>query len=166
MTNTNITIRSTDDDPRRSFRAKRGEVKLGLLSVLKGGAYTGYKLMQLIREKSNGVWRVSAGSVYPSLETLEHEGLIESRLGDTYGQTKYSLTSKGISFLERNKELVAQLWDFSNGKDLSKLNPLEQELEKLSEALSVLAKSSDNNVLRVANDISALRKRIYAILAE
>ncbi len=166
MTNTNISVRSVDDDPRRSFRAKRGEVKLALLHMLGSGSYTGYKLMQLIREKSGGIWRVSAGSVYPSLETLEREGLVVSGHGNTYGQTKYSINNNGRRFLSENSEAVAKLWDFTNGKDLSKLNPLEQELEKLSEALAVVANSSDNNVLRVANDIAALRKRVYAILAE
>ena len=36
----------------------------------------GYQVMQELGERSGGRWRPSAGSVYPTLQQLEDEGLV------------------------------------------------------------------------------------------
>ena len=36
----------------------------------------GYEMIQEINERSNGVWKPSPGSVYPTLQMLGDEGLI------------------------------------------------------------------------------------------
>ena len=59
-------------------RARRGDVRLALLRLLAEEPSNGYQLMQTIEERSDGRWRPSPGSVYPTLAQLEDEGLIRS----------------------------------------------------------------------------------------
>jgi DNA-binding PadR family transcriptional regulator len=40
------------------------------------GSGHGYDLIQRLEEKSEGAWRPSPGSVYPTLQLLEDEGLV------------------------------------------------------------------------------------------
>lgn len=53
----------------------------------------GYEMIQEIAERSGGAWKPSPGSVYPTLQLLEDEGLIAS---ETEGGKKlFSLTEAG-----------------------------------------------------------------------
>src|SRR5437588_6074187 len=52
-------------------RARRGDVRLALLRLLAEEPRNGYQLMQAIEERSEGFWRPSPGSVYPTLAQLE-----------------------------------------------------------------------------------------------
>jgi DNA-binding PadR family transcriptional regulator len=55
-----------------------GEVRIALLSLLKDGPKHGYELMKELEARSGGMYKASAGSVYPNLQLLEDEGLIKA----------------------------------------------------------------------------------------
>src|SRR5690242_4843816 len=55
-----------------------GEVRLAILSLLSEGPKHGYQLMKEMKERSGGLYRASAGTIYPTLQMLEDEGLIEA----------------------------------------------------------------------------------------
>ena len=59
-------------------RMRRGEIRFALLSVLAEGPGHGYELIGRLEAKTGGVWRPSPGSVYPTLQSLEDEGLVRS----------------------------------------------------------------------------------------
>src|SRR5215470_10982285 len=59
-------------------RARRGDVRASILALLKDRPMHGYEMIQEIGERSGGAWRPSPGSVYPTLQLLEDEGLITS----------------------------------------------------------------------------------------
>lgn len=56
----------------------RGFLKQYILRLLSTKPMHGYEVMDEIQKKSNGFWRPSAGSVYPTLTWLENRGLIEA----------------------------------------------------------------------------------------
>ena len=86
--------------PRRHGRgrARRGDVRLALLRLLAEEPANGYQLMQAIEERSQGAWRPSPGSVYPTLAQLEDEGLIRSAEAD--GARRFEITDSGRAHLE------------------------------------------------------------------
>ncbi len=86
-----------------------GEVRLALLSLLGSGPKHGYQLIKDLEERSNGMYRASAGAVYPNLQQLEDEGLVTSETKD--GKRVYTLTDAGRADLEREKDRVAQIWN-------------------------------------------------------
>ena len=59
-------------------RMRRGDVRAALLVLLADQPQTGYGLMEEIDQRSGGAWRPSPGSVYPTLQQLEDEGLVTS----------------------------------------------------------------------------------------
>ena len=85
-----------------------GEVRLAILSLLQEGPKHGYQLIKDLTERSGGMYRASAGTVYPTLQQLEDEGLVQSDTQD--GRRTYRLTPEGVSELEREKETVERIW--------------------------------------------------------
>jgi len=94
---------------RRARFFESGEVRLAILSLLSEGPKHGYQLMKEMEERSGGLYRASAGSVYPTLQLLEDEGLIEA--GQKEGKRVYSLTDAGRAELEKDPEAVRRIWE-------------------------------------------------------
>jgi DNA-binding PadR family transcriptional regulator len=93
----------------RSRFFETGEVRLAILSLLSEGPKHGYQLMKELAERSGGIYRASAGSVYPTLQQLEDEELIAS---DTVGGKRtYHLTEAGIRELEKDPDAVKRIWE-------------------------------------------------------
>jgi DNA-binding PadR family transcriptional regulator len=93
----------------RSRFFESGEIRLAILSLLSEGPKHGYQIMKELAERSGGVYRASAGSVYPTLQQLEDEELIAS---DTVaGKRTYHLTEAGIRELEKDPEAVKRIWE-------------------------------------------------------
>ncbi len=86
-----------------------GEVRLAILSLLAEGPTHGYQLMKEMKDRSGGMYSASAGSVYPTLQQLEDEGLIEA--SQQSGKRVYSLTEAGRKELEKDPEIVRQIWE-------------------------------------------------------
>jgi DNA-binding PadR family transcriptional regulator len=84
-------------------------VRLAILSLLKEGPKHGYQLIKELAERSGGLYRASAGTVYPTLQQLEDEGLIASERQE--GRRVYQLTEAGKTELERDPEAVRRIWD-------------------------------------------------------
>ena len=48
-----------------------GEIRLALLSMLESGPKHGYELMKELETKSGGIYKASAGAIYPALNSLK-----------------------------------------------------------------------------------------------
>jgi DNA-binding PadR family transcriptional regulator len=85
-----------------------GEIRLALLSMLDGGPKHGYELMKELESKSGGIYKASAGAIYPALQQLEDEGLVTS--DQSAGKRNYSLTDAGRAELQSEAETVKRIW--------------------------------------------------------
>ena len=85
-----------------------GEVRLAILSLLSEGPKHGYQLMKELEERSGGLYRASAGSVYPTLQQLEDEGLILAE--QLEGKRVYRITEAGRAELAKDPEAVRRIW--------------------------------------------------------
>jgi DNA-binding PadR family transcriptional regulator len=92
---------------RRFFES--GEVRLAILSLLGDGPKHGYQVMKDLEERSGGLYKASAGSIYPALQQLEDEDLIRS--DQQNGKRVYSLTDAGRKELEKDPEAVRRIWE-------------------------------------------------------
>lgn len=86
-----------------------GEVRIAILSLLSEGPKHGYQLMKEMSERSGGVYQASAGSVYPVLQQLQDEGLIES--SEKEGKRVYRLTAAGRKELQNDPESAQRIWE-------------------------------------------------------
>jgi len=92
----------------RSRFFESGEVRLALLSLLSEGPKHGYQLMKELAERSGGLYRASAGSVYPTLQQMEDEELVACEL--ISGRRTYQLTDAGRRELDRDPDAVRRIW--------------------------------------------------------
>ena len=100
----------------RGFRTRffgPGELRLALLALLGEGPKHGYELMKQLEARSGGLYRASAGSVYPTLQQLEDEDLVRSRSED--GKKIYELTHAGREELEHHADQVRRIWRRAGG---------------------------------------------------
>src|SRR3954453_6514862 len=74
-------------------RMRRGDIRTAILAVLVEKPGHGYEIIQAVEERSGGGWRPSAGSIYPTLQLLEDEGLVTSSERD--GKRVYEVTEAG-----------------------------------------------------------------------
>jgi len=85
-----------------------GEIRLALLSMLESGPKHGYELMKELETKSGGIYKASAGAIYPALQQLEDEGMVTS--DPAAGKRVYSLTDAGKGELQREADTVKRIW--------------------------------------------------------
>jgi DNA-binding PadR family transcriptional regulator len=81
------------DWTRGPWRTRRGDIRPILLNVLTERPMHGYEIIRYLEERSHGLWRPSPGSVYPTLQLLEEEELVQGR--DDNGKRIYELTERG-----------------------------------------------------------------------
>src|SRR5271165_7078960 len=77
----------------RRRRMRRGDIRRAVLGALVDGPANGYEVMRRLEERSGGLWRPSPGSVYPTLQMLEDEGLVRAEQRE--GSRVFELTDAG-----------------------------------------------------------------------
>lgn len=145
-------------------RARRGDVRLALLRLLAEEPRNGYQLMQAIEERSEGLWRPSPGSVYPTLAQLEDEGLIHSTEAD--GARQFGLTGAGREHLDRRADEPAP-WETATeeaGNPLSELGPLVIQIGKATFQVASVGNPTQRDSARSL--LADTRSALYRILAE
>ena len=86
-----------------------GEVRLALLSLLTESPKHGYQLMKELQDISGGLYTASAGSVYPTLQQLEDEKMVEAAMDA--GRRVYRLTRAGKKEAASDPEALKRIWD-------------------------------------------------------
>ncbi|MGI8902951.1 MAG: PadR family transcriptional regulator [Solirubrobacteraceae bacterium] len=145
-------------------RARRGDVRLAVLLLLVEEPRNGYQLIQTIEERSDGRWRPSPGSVYPTLAQLEDEGLVRATEAD--GGRHFEITDAGREHLATRSEEPAP-WkpvDEAGANALSELVPLVIQIGK---AVTQVAQVGDEaQTARACEILTETRRSLYRILAE
>lgn len=121
--------------------------------------------MQEIEERSEGVWRPSPGSVYPTLQQLEDEGLVRSK--ESGGQRLLELTDVGRTALEGRAKDAAPPWeqmaDGVSGQTLE-LGSLVRQIGMA--VMQVMQAGTDAQVEEARKILTDSRRSLYRILAE
>lgn len=84
-----------------------GSMTMLLLKLLEEKDMYGYEMIEELRKKSNNVFELKAGTLYPQLHTMESKGLITAYEQEAGGKTRkyYSLTKDGKKALcDKQKE--------------------------------------------------------------
>lgn len=167
-------------DPRRGFgfgfgpgprggrrgggrRGKRGDVRAAILSLLTERAMHGYEMIQEIAERSQHIWKPSPGSVYPTLQLLEDEGLIAAT--DSEGSKKlFELTADGRAAAEK---IETPPWQgLADDVEPGQAN-LHSALAQLVGAVAQSAyAASEEQQERIVEIVNAARREVYHVLGE
>jgi DNA-binding PadR family transcriptional regulator len=148
----------------RGPRARRGDVRAAILSLLAEEPRNGYQLMQAIEERSGGVWRASPGSVYPALQQLEDEGLI--RPEEVEGAKRFVLTDEGRAYVADHERELEAPWEAARGGLPEEALELRGLMMQLGAAVMQVANVGDPGQLAAARDLlTETRRGLYRILA-
>jgi PadR family transcriptional regulator PadR len=78
-------------------QALKGHLDLLLLAIVSDGARHGYAVIEALRERSDDVFDLPEGTVYPALHRLEKAGFLSSDWSVVNGRRRrtYRLTDQG-----------------------------------------------------------------------
>jgi DNA-binding PadR family transcriptional regulator len=141
-------------------RRRRGDVRFALLRLLGEEPRNGYQLMKEIEERSDGVWRPSPGSVYPTLSQLQDEGLIRSV------DAGFEITDAGREHLESRVDEPAPWEPPAEDADnpLAELAPLVVQIGKATFQVASVGDPAQRE--RARELLAETRRALYRILAE
>ena len=124
----------------------------------------GYEMIKEIEERTDGAWTPSAGSIYPTLQMLEDEGLIRGEESD--GKRRFTLTDSGTAEA-KEKAGEESPWDHVRAGVAPEQFLLRESTRKLHHAIGqVFAAADESQQKQVRELLDENRRRIYAILAE
>lgn len=149
--------------PRGRGRA-RGDVRAAILLLLDERPRHGYELIQEITDRSAGAWTPSPGSIYPTLQALEDEGLVT--IERVEGRRTASLTPDGVAHVAEHRERLGTPWQSPEshaGPGLA----LRREVMALKDAVGQVARVGTPEQHTAATTVLAsARKELYRLLAE
>jgi DNA-binding PadR family transcriptional regulator len=148
----------------RGGRQRRGNVRAAVLSLLAERPMHGYEMIQEISQRSNGLWRPSPGSVYPTLQMLADEGLVSVQ-EEAGGKKLFTLTDAGRTEVEKLDSTPP--WEQATDD----ADPVEVKLRdavgQLHVAVQQMAQAgSSEQKTRTVEALNEARRKIYGMLAE
>jgi DNA-binding PadR family transcriptional regulator len=151
----------------RGPRVRRGDVRAAILDLLgEGQAWNGYQIIQEIGERTQGVWRPSAGSVYPALQQLEDEGLITAAAAGEDRRRNYTLTDEGRAYVQAHADELSASWDAVTGSVDDAAVQLHNLARNVAMATVQVAQAGTAVQVQQASKVLAeTRKALYRILA-
>jgi DNA-binding PadR family transcriptional regulator len=148
----------------RGPKAGRGDVRAAILALLLEDPRNGYQIMSEIEERSGGAWRPSPGAVYPSLQQLADEGLIEGT--ESGGRRTFSLTDAGRRYIEENPEMARPAWESMAQDEADEVPGLFVQAARLGGTIVQVAHAGTPDQLHAAEQLlEQTRRQIYQILA-
>ena len=162
-------------DRQRGPRVRRGDVRSAILDVVRtaqwnGEQLNGYQVIQQIAERTGGAWKPSPGSVYPTIQQLEDEGLIET--DEAGGRRAIRLTPDGEAWVAEHADEIEAVWrpfegsqDASRGGDFGRT--LKSEIGQVAGAVWQLATQGSEPQRAAALEVLVeTRRKLYGILAD
>ena len=147
-------------------RAGRGDVRITILILLDEGPANGYQLMQEIEQRTNGGWKPSSGSIYPALQQLEDEGIVQTAEGE--GRKMFALTDEGKTYVRENRAKWTAPWegmeeDEAPSEEAVKIRDVIAQLAMAY--MQVIQVGTDNQRSEAARVLIGARQALYRILA-
>jgi DNA-binding PadR family transcriptional regulator len=146
-------------------RARRGDVRLAILSLLADAPSNGYGLIKSITERTDGAWKPSPGSVYPTLQQLVDEELIVS--DETASKSVFSLTEAGRLYVADNGAEIEKAWAATADDASDADREFQTSLLKLMGVVKQFHHDGSEAQRAAATaKLDETRRALYAILAD
>ena len=151
----------------RRPRVRRGDVRSAILDVLASSPepINGYQVIQQIADRTDGVWKPSPGSVYPTIAQLQDEGLVEDA---PTGRKAIQLTDEGQAYVADHPDEMAAVWaPFAAQVDDDEAVNFKQVIGQTVGAIVQVATTGSPDQRQKAIEILGdTRRRLYGLLAE
>ena len=157
-------------------KVRRGDVRSAILDVMAAASraeepINGYQVIQQIAERSDGAWRPSPGSVYPTIQQLQDEGLVEP--DEERGRRTIRLSAAGVRYVEEHPDEMAAVWApfeaqrRSAESDSSDRPDVKSEVGQVMSAVwQIVTQGSDDQRRAALATLVETRRTLYGILAD
>lgn len=147
-------------------RARRGDMRAAALELLSERPMHGYEIIQELEARSGGVWKPSPGSVYPTLQLLQDEGLVTASEID--GRRVFTLSEGGQSEIgSRRTQGAVPPW-VELADDAGK--PAQQLRKAIGPVMGATRQlfhdGSPAQQAAAASILADARRKLYGLLAE
>jgi DNA-binding PadR family transcriptional regulator len=147
-------------------RAGRGDVRITVLLLLDEGPANGYQLMQEIEQRTGGAWKPSSGSIYPALQLLEDEGIVETT--EREGRKMFALTEQGQAYVADRRDGWTPPWegmeeDEEPTEEAVRIRDLVAQLAMAY--MQVIQVGTEGQRSEAARVLTGARQAMYRILA-
>ena len=143
-------------------RVRRGNVRAAILALLAERPMHGYEMIQELEARTNGLWRPSAGSIYPTLQLLEEEGLVTGE--ESEGKRRFSLTEAGRVEAE---DVGRPPWEEVTDEGEGHAATLRDSAFQLGAAIiQVVRTGSEDQIAKTRDILNDARRRVYTVLGE
>src|ERR1700730_11000891 len=147
----------------RGPRAGRGDVRAAILTLLGEGPMHGDQGIQALSERSGGMWRPSPGSVYPTLQLLEDEGLVRSE--EVEGKRGFHLTDAGKTEAAKRGPDTPAPWEMgAEAEPFAELRTLGFGL--VTAVMQVVQSGNEGQIQKAKEVLAEARRSLYRLLAE
>jgi DNA-binding PadR family transcriptional regulator len=134
-----------------------------VLALLRERPMHGYEMIQELESRTEGVWRPSPGSIYPTLQLLEDEGLITSQSAG--GRREFTLTDTGRAQAESAEGPAP--WEAFGDDEVSQARDFKEAIVGIMHALRQVGfAGTDEQRSQALTVLDETRRKLYAILAE
>ncbi len=150
----------------RRMRARRGDVRFAILDVLGASPepLNGYQVIQQIADRTEGAWKPSPGSVYPTVAQLVDENLVEDA---PQGRKTLQLTEAGRAYLTENADQVATVWASFDEQGPDDTEDLRVVIKQTVGAIvQVASAGTPAQRARAVEILADTRRKLYGLLAE
>jgi DNA-binding PadR family transcriptional regulator len=147
-------------------KARRGDVRAAILALLAEEPRNGYQLIQEIERLSGGEWRPSPGAIYPALQQLADEGLIEGE-EDEGGRKTFRLTTEGRAYVTEHEDEMNAPWEAMTSDVRDDVRDLFGTAARTGAALmQIVQTGTESQVAEAKQILTETRRRLYHLLAE
>jgi DNA-binding PadR family transcriptional regulator len=145
-------------------RKRRGDVRSAIISLLSDKPFNGYGLIKEIAERSGGTWTPSPGSVYPTLQQLVDEELIEA-IGEGR-RTEFQLTDEGRAYVAEHTEELDRVWASVTERTDADAGLHESVAKLMGVVHQFRFAATDEQRAKAVTQLDEARRALYGILAD
>jgi DNA-binding PadR family transcriptional regulator len=145
-------------------RMGKGDVRSAILRLLAEEPLHGYEIIRRIEQNTDGAWKPSAGSVYPTLQLLADEGLVTAQTAND--RKVYALTEEGREAADATRAP----WEAAEQGEAttpSGFTTLSKAGVDLAQAVAQVVRSGTGaQQAEVVELLESTRRKVYSILAQ
>jgi DNA-binding PadR family transcriptional regulator len=147
-------------------RVRRGDVRSAILDVLATSPepINGYQVIQQIADRTEGAWKPSPGSVYPTIAWLQDEGFVEDA---PTGRKALRLTDSGRQYVADHADELAAIWrSFENDVPEDSADLRQVIGQTVGAIVQVASTGTPDQREKAVAILAETRRKLYGLLAE
>jgi len=142
---------------------QRGDARIIILKVLNERPMHGYEVIKEVSEMFGGMYAPSAGMVYPTLQWLEDESLVNSSQEES-GKKVYRINDAGKKFLANGQQTLKRLSAFQKKMPEEKLEMMRAGRKLFQTTMASFPEISEKKAKEATKILNEAQARLEGLV--